>query len=359
MFHELYSRRKILLTGHTGFKGSWLALWLQHLGAEVTGISLPPLSDPAHWSLLNLPAHSHSADVRDAGEIDRLITAARPEIVFHLAAQPLVRRSYQDPLETWNTNVMGTANVLEACRSVDSVRAIVVITTDKCYDNKEWVWGYRENDPLGGHDPYSASKACCELLADSYRKSFFSAPGGPLLATARAGNVIGGGDWSTDRLIPDVIRAVASGQALQIRSPRATRPWQHVLECLSGYLLLGQHLLEGRREHAQAWNFGPEPESNRSVEEVINQMAEHYPGLTWRNSGGEHPHEARALYLDNSKARHGLGWRPVWSFSQTVRETALWYQQWQAARKVISKDQLLAYVDAAARLGLSWAKDEA
>src|SRR3546814_381986 len=230
-------------------------------------------------------------DIRDADVVNRAIQAAAPEIVFHLAAQPLVRRAYRDPLGTWSTNVMGTANVLESCRRQPSVRAIVVVTTDKCYENQEWDWGYRENDRLGGHDPYSASKAATELVVASYRKVFFDMSGAPLLASARAGNVIGGGDWSEDRLIPDLVRAVSSGQPLEIRSPHATRPWQHVLESLSGYLSLGQHLLAGDKTFAQAWNFGPDTEGNQTVSQVLTRLQTVWPALTWHQSTQTQPHE--------------------------------------------------------------------
>lgn len=272
-FSDIFRNKRVLLTGHTGFKGSWLAIWLTGLGAQVIGVSLSPETEPNHWDLLGLDLDDRRVDIRDADAILNIFTETKPELVFHLAAQPLVRRSYRDPLETWSTNVMGTANVLDACRLTESVRAIVVVTTDKCYENQEWPWGYRENDRLGGHDPYSASKAGAELVAASYRHAFFSNEDGPLLATARAGNVIGGGDWSEDRLIPDLVRATVNNQSLEIRSPNATRPWQHVLESLSGYLLLGQKLLEGQKDFAAPWNFGPEPEGNRSVAEVLEKLS--------------------------------------------------------------------------------------
>ncbi|MGH8555996.1 MAG: CDP-glucose 4,6-dehydratase, partial [Methylococcales bacterium] len=277
LFGDCYRGRRVLLTGHTGFKGSWLALWLRHLGAEVTGLALAPATTPNHWDMLGLDISEHRIDIRDAGAMQRAALEARPNIVFHLAAQPLVRRSYRDPLETWSTNVMGTANLLEACRKISGLQTIVAVTTDKCYLNQEWPWGYRETDPLGGHDPYSASKAGAELVAASYRASFFHGENTPLLATARAGNVIGGGDWLEDRLVPDLIRALTKNETLEIRSPGATRPWQHVLDSLSGYLLLGQKLLECRQDFAEAWNFGPDPESNRTVAEVLAGLSKHWP----------------------------------------------------------------------------------
>ncbi|MGT2429927.1 CDP-glucose 4,6-dehydratase [Cupriavidus basilensis] len=255
LFGDVYRGRRVLLTGHTGFKGSWLALWLTQMGARVTAVALPPETSPNHWDLLGLGVDDHRLDIRDGDALAKAVASARPEIVFHLAAQPLVRRSYREPVATWATNVMGTANLLESCRNTDSVRGILVVTSDKCYENHEWVWGYRENDRLGGHDPYSASKAATEILVASYRASFMHGEAAPGLASARAGNVIGGGDWSEDRLIPDLVRAIVAGQEVEIRSPEATRPWQHVLESLSGYLLLGKRLLEGRAGRRRGLEF--------------------------------------------------------------------------------------------------------
>ena len=355
MFAKTYHRRRVLLTGHTGFKGSWLSLWLRSLGAEVTGLALPAETSPSHWGLLQLDMPSHAQDIRDFDGTFDAVRKTRPEIVFHLAAQSLVRPSYRDPLQTWSTNVMGTANVLEACRQVPGVRAIVVVTTDKCYENREWAWGYREMDRLGGHDPYSASKAGAELVAASYRKAFFDAPGAPLLATARAGNVIGGGDWSEDRLIPDLVRAVGAGKELAVRSPDATRPWQHVLESLSGYLLLGQRLLEGNVAVASAWNLGPGPEANQTVATVLDAMAQRWPQLAWRRDANPQPHEARWLYLDSAKARTELGWRTVWSLDETLAATADWYQAFQAEGSLLSVAQLERYAAAARQAGLEWA----
>ncbi len=354
LFADCYRSRRVLVTGHTGFKGSWLSLWLSQLGAEVTGLALPPATDPNHWDLLNLNLPEQRLDIRDSSAVLRTVTDAAPEIVFHLAAQPLVRRSYHDPLETWSTNVLGTANVLEACRQVPGVRAIVVVTTDKCYQNQEWPWGYRETDRLGGHDPYSASKAATEMLAASYRSAFFHTPEAPLMATARAGNVIGGGDWSEDRLIPDMVRAIAARDALEIRSPQATRPWQHVLESLSAYLSLGQQLLEGQREFADAFNFGPDPEGNRSVAEVLTGLHSHWNELNWHATTQAQPHEANLLYLDNSKAKIELGWRPVWGLDQTLAATAAWYRQFLQDGAMLSRQQLAAYIADARAAGLAW-----
>jgi CDP-glucose 4,6-dehydratase len=353
-FGGAYHGRRILVTGHTGFKGSWLALWLTELGAEITGLALAPPTSPSHWDLLDLDIAEHRLDVRDASAVAQAVARAQPEIVFHLAAQSLVRRSYRDPVDTWSTNVMGTVNLLEACRRAGSVRAIVIVTTDKCYENREQERGYRETDRLGGHDPYSASKAATELVAASYRSAFFGSREAPLLATARAGNVIGGGDWSEDRLIPDLVRAVASGSGLEVRSPDATRPWQHVLESLMGYLLLGQKLLAGDRNCEGAWNFGSGADDKRTVADVLIQMRAFWPGLTWQVSHQPQPHEAHLLCLDNSKARTKLGWRPVWPLETTFRATAEWYQCFLATRHTQSRSQLRQYVADARNAGFAW-----
>jgi CDP-glucose 4,6-dehydratase len=355
MYANTYQNRRVLVTGHTGFKGSWLTLWLTKMGAKVTGVSLPPQTAPSHWSMLGLDVESLYVDIRDETLLRKTIVKAKPEIVFHLAAQPLVRRSYRNPLETWAINVMGTANVLDACRHVDNLAAMVVVTTDKCYENKEWIWGYREVDSLGGHDPYSASKGAAELVAASYRNSFFNTPGSPLLATARAGNVIGGGDWSEDRLIPDLVRSIEACKALEIRSPLATRPWQHVLECLSGYLMLGQQLLEKDAAFAQAWNFGPEREGNRQVKNVLAELKMSWPKVEWNFSDTLQPHEAQLLHLDSSKARERLLWRPVWTFNEGIAATAAWYRAWMEMKEVVSAIQLRSYIKLANESGLSWA----
>jgi len=355
-FADIYRGRRVLITGHTGFKGSWLALWLCKLGATVTGIALDPENAVCHWNGLVENIIDHRQDIRDAEKVRDLVSAARPEIVFHLAAQPLVRRSYNSPLETIATNVLGTANVLDACRHLNSTKAIVAITTDKVYENREWTWGYRENDQLGGGDPYSTSKAAAELVVECYRKSFFSAPDSASLASARAGNVIGGGDWSEDRLIPDVVRYLKRKEPIMIRYADATRPWQHVLDCLAGYLLLGQKLLEGNRKFASAWNFGPNLADKCSVKDLLERLQVHWPDLKWQVVEQIQPHESMLLYLDHTKAATFLGWQPVWDLTQALRATATWYQQFLLNNEVISQRQLKEYVSAAAAAGAVWVK---
>jgi len=354
-FGGVFNGRRVLLTGHTGFKGSWLALWLQQLGADVACLALPPNTEPSHWSLLSLGLEEHLLDIRDYDAVQKTVAQVRPDIVFHLAAQPLVRRSYADPLTTWATNVQGTAHVLEACRHEASVKAIVAVTTDKCYENQEWLWGYRENDRLGGHDPYSASKAGAELVAASYRQSYFSKDDSPLLATARAGNVIGGGDWSEDRLIPDMVRASARGESVEIRSPNATRPWQHVLESLSGYLLLGQRLLQREPGFAEAWNFGPDESGNQTVSAVLAKLNQNWNGLRWHVTGVPQPHEAGLLQLDSTKARSLLEWLPVWGLDEGLKRTADWYRLYLEKGEVVTRQQLADYIEAARAKRLGWA----
>ena len=357
-FGNVYSGRRILLTGHTGFKGSWLALWLKALGAQITGLALDPATNPSHWNLLGLDLEDHRIDIREQGAVKEVVQKSDPEIVFHLAAQPLVSNSYDDPLQTWSTNVMGTANLLESCRNMPNLRAIVVVTTDKCYENREWDWGYRENDRLGGHDPYSASKASAELVVSSYRSSFFGQSDGPLLASARAGNVIGGGDWSENRLMPDLVRAIAAGTTLEVRSPNATRPWQHVLEALSGYLCLGEKLLMGEKDFAQAWNFGPEADGNLTVVEVLtvlSRLKAIWPALNWEVlEASNKRRESTLLHLDSAKARLRLRWQPVWSFDEGLRATAEWYRTNIERGTVISDIQLESYLVSAKKVGLLW-----
>jgi len=326
-----WAGRSVFVTGHTGFKGSWLSMWLNLLGARVTGYALAPDTTPSLFDLADVAsslAHHHEADVRDAAALADAMHAAQPELVLHLAAQPLVRRAYRAPADTWSTNVMGTVNVLDAVRACPSVKAVVVVTTDKCYENQEWLWGYRETDRLGGRDPYSASKAAAELVVHSYRKSFFESSG-VLLASARAGNVIGGGDFSEDRLVPDAARAVAASGYLSIRNPEATRPWQHVLESLHGYLLLSERLLGGAAGFADAFNFGPVADDNLPVGELLERLHGHWPQLDWKVERVEGaPHEAGYLYLDATKARRELGWQPRWALDAALARTATWYRAW-------------------------------
>jgi len=327
-----WSGRHVLLTGHTGFKGSWLALWLQRLGADVCGLSIEP---PTAINLfedarVGEGMRSVTGDICDAGLVRRVFGEYQPEVVFHLAAQPLVRASYADPLGTYATNVMGTAHVLDACRSVDTVRAVVMITTDKCYENQDWMWPYRESDRLGGFDPYSNSKACAELVISAFRSSFFNprdyARHGVAIASARAGNVIGGGDWAEDRLVPDAIRAFQKGIPVRIRNPRAVRPWQHVLEPLSGYIRLAGLLFDEGISQAEGWNFGPYPEDTRPVEWVVSELIRLWgEGASWEQETGHHPHEAQSLKLDISKASARLGWRPRLRIGEALAMTQAWY----------------------------------
>jgi len=345
--------KKVLLTGHTGFKGAWLALWLNELGAKVAGYALDAPTEPSLFSAARVAdTVEHTiADVRDLALLRARVRTFRPEIVFHLAAQALVRQSYAEPVETYATNVMGTANVLEAVRLEPSARAVVIVTSDKCYENREWIWGYRENEAMGGHDPYSSSKGCAELVCAAYRASYFN-PGrlaehGVGIASARAGNVIGGGDWSADRLIPDAYRAIASGEPVRIRNPKALRPWQHVLEPLSGYLLLAERLCDGEERFAQGWNFGPPEADARSVADVMNKVVELWGGaLRWELDGGAHPHEATLLRLDCSKARVSLGWRPKLGLQEALAWTVEWYRAYLSKADVrqMTLDQISRYM---------------
>lgn len=354
-FSDIYKNRRVLVTGHTGFKGTWLSYWLASLGANLAGIALAPQTEPNHWSLVAPDIESHIQDIRNGDAISEIIRNFKPEIVFHLAAQPIVHRSYRDPLETYSTNIMGTAHLLEACRNTPSVEAIVSVTSDKCYENVERSSGYHEDDRLGGHDPYSASKACAELVVASYRKSFFSAANAPLVATVRAGNVIGGGDWSENRLIPDIVRATVDGKPILIRSPNATRPWQHVLEPLSGYLELGKKLLQGKPEYASAWNFGPDSDCNRPVLTVLEYMKKNWPGVNWQIDQTDMPHEATLLHLDSTKARSNLSWQPVWNLEECLAATAQWYRSYYEDGETITAQQVKDYNDAAQTAALGWA----
>lgn len=341
--------KRVVLTGHTGFKGGWLALWLQSMGAELRGIALAPPTTPALFDAARVAdGMDHCiADIRDYAAIRVLFAEFKPELVFHLAAQPLVRLSYRQPLETYATNVMGTLHVLEAARAAGSVRAIVNVTTDKCYENREWPWGYRENEPMGGHDPYSSSKGCAELASSAWRRSFL-AEDGIALATARAGNVIGGGDWAEDRLVPDILRALQRGAAVQVRNPHAIRPWQHVLEPLSGYLLLAQRLHADGQGDAEAWNFGPRDDDARPVRWIVERLCGDWgDGATWMQQPGEHPHEAGWLKLDISKARQRLDWVPRWTLETALARTVDWHRAWLggADMRAISLEQISVYGD--------------
>lgn len=329
---DFWQGKRVFLTGHTGFKGSWVSLWLQSMGAHVHGLSLTPPSTPALFTEAKVAQGMVSTigDVRDYGTVLSAMRACNPDIVLHMAAQPLVRYSYQAPVETYATNVMGTVHVLEAVRTLGTVRAVVNVTTDKCYDNQEWVWGYREDEPMGGHDPYSNSKGCSELVTKAYRQSFFH-QSGTALASARAGNVIGGGDWALDRLVPDILRAFEQDQSVFIRNPHATRPWQHVLEPLSGYLVLAQALYTQGQSHAQAWNFGPRDEDAQPVQWIVNEMVQRWgKGARWHLDTAEHPHEANYLKLDISKAKAQLGWQPRWTLANALEHIVQWHRVWLA-----------------------------
>lgn len=325
--------KRVLMTGHTGFKGSWLSLWLQSMGAQVVGYALAPPTNPSLFDIAEVGKGMTSiiGDIRDLEALCATFTTHQPEIVIHMAAQPLVRYSYQAPVETYSTNVMGTVNVLEAVRSTASVKAVVNVTSDKCYDNKEWLWGYRENEAMGGFDPYSSSKGCAELVAAAYRNSYFHpdqyAQHGVALASARAGNVIGGGDWADDRLIPDILRAMSQGKPVQIRNPHAIRPWQHVLEPLSGYLMLAQQLYEQGIALGGAWNFGPHDQDAQPVKWIVAELITAWGnGASWVLDGGDHPHEAHYLKLDCSKAQARLNWQPRWHLDATLRKIVEWHQ---------------------------------
>ncbi len=340
--------RRVFLTGHTGFKGGWLALWLQSMGAAVHGFALPCATEPAFFAVAGIAdvMSGHTlADVQDRERLRTAMLSAQPEIVLHLAAQALVRPGYSDPVGTYATNVMGTVHLLDAVRTTPGVRAVVNVTTDKCYDNREWVWGYREDEPLGGVDPYSSSKACSELVTSAYRRAFL-AQGGVALASARAGNVIGGGDWAADRLVPDILRALDGGHAIEIRSPHATRPWQHVLEPLAGYLTLAERLVEDGAPFAEAWNFGPADTDARPVAWIVERMAKGQRRLHWRVADSPQPHEAHVLKLDSSKARSRLGWQPRWHLPEALERTLAWHAAWRAGQpmRAVSLAQIADYM---------------
>jgi CDP-glucose 4,6-dehydratase len=353
-FANVFSRRRVLVTGHTGFKGSWLMQWLQLLGAEVSGLALDPDTKPSHWTALGMTAvHDYRLNLSDAAGVRHAIAQCKPEVIFHLAAQPLVRRSYAEPVETFQTNVLGLVNLLEAVRTTDSVKVLINATTDKVYTENPRSLGYVESDPLGGHDPYSSSKACAEIVTECYRKSFL----GQLniaVATARAGNVIGGGDWAEDRLVPDIMRAAAASEAVRIRFPEATRPWQHVLEPLSGYLRLAQCLLQTPMDR-HAWNFGPSADATLPVKDVVKQFHDAWPAFPVTLAEGQHPHEAGTLRLDGSQAAVLLGWHSTWDTRQTIAHTVDWYRAFHERGEVRTLSDIDAYVQAATAAGLPWA----
>lgn len=339
--------KKVFLTGHSGFKGSWLSLWLQSMGAIVKGFALESPTNPAlyHEAKIADGMESELGDIRNLAAITSSMRAFSPDILIHMAAQPLVRLSYREPVGTYSTNVMGTVHVLEAARQCQNLRAIVNVTTDKCYENREWVWGYREQEPLGGHDPYSSSKGCSELVTAAYRSSFFNTPNSASIASARAGNVIGGGDWAEDRLIPDILRAFEQGQPAVIRNPLATRPWQHVLEPLSGYLMLAEKLYSDGGAFAEGWNFGPNDNDAKPVNWIVDQLCACIPGAKWRNEDGQKPHEAGLLKLDSSKAKAKLGWTPRWNIEMALSKTIEWHFAWREMENVsqLCLDQIRKY----------------
>jgi CDP-glucose 4,6-dehydratase len=355
-FNRFYQGKKVLITGNTGFKGSWMGEWLTLLGAEVYGLSLLDGKNEQHFEMLAPSYRTFKSDIRNFEEIQACVKACQPEIVFHLAAQALVIDSYETPVDTYGVNVMGTLHVLEACRQVPSVKAVVVVTSDKCYENREWIWGYRENDPFGGHDMYSSSKGCAEILTQSFRRSFCCNESSFRLASARAGNVIGGGDFSENRIIPDLVRSVMVQGELEIRNPKATRPWQHVLEPVSGYLLLGQQLVSGQKSVDEGWNFGPSHESNCSVEALVKESMKHWNAINYHiNTDPRNHHEAHLLMLDCSKAHKYLHWSPVWGFKETVEQTMLWYKIWNEEQRISTRDQIVKFCEDATNKGAVWA----
>jgi CDP-glucose 4,6-dehydratase len=352
LFNCIYKNRKVLITGHTGFKGSWLSLLLSKLEADVYGYALPPPTLPSLFTEANIEEliTSHIGDIRDYNNLLRVIQEVQPEIVIHMAAQPLVRESYITPIETYSINVMGTVNLLEACRHTKSVKAIVNVTTDKCYENHEWHWGYRENEPMGGYDPYSNSKGCSELVTSSYRNSYFNpskyTAHGIGLASARAGNVIGGGDWAEDRLIPDFIRAISRGEVVTIRSPYAIRPWQHVLEPLTGYLSLASKLFSEGVRYAEGWNFGPDDKDARNVKWITETVCELWGnGASFCIDINPQPHEANYLKLDCSKAKAELGWIPKWDIETTLKSIVEWNKSFLAGKNIrkVTENQIMDY----------------
>ncbi|PRM92002.1 CDP-glucose 4,6-dehydratase [Arcobacter cryaerophilus gv. occultus] len=362
LFSGIYKDKTVLVTGHTGFKGSWLCFWLKQMGANVIGYALEAPTTPNHIEILNLDITSIKGNIKDLEHLNTVFQTYKPDIVFHLAAQALVKYSYENPIETYETNVMGTLKVFEACRK-NNVKAIVNITSDKAYENKEWIWGYKEIDPMGGYDPYSSSKGCADILASSYRNSYFNPKDykkthNTLIATCRAGNVIGGGDWAKDRLITDIMISVSIGKKVSIRNPKATRPWQHVLEPLSGYLQIGQKLLEEKVEFSEAWNFGPSDEGSITVEEVVQNVKKHWDKIDYEiNSDPNQLHEANLLKLDCTKANTILKWNSVWNNSTTIEKTVNWYKDFYENGEILTSKDLIDYILDAKEKGVSWTKN--
>lgn len=358
---EFWKGKRVLLTGHTGFKGSWMSLWLKEMGAELTGLALNPPTSPSLFEDARVADNMNSVigDIRDLDTVKKLFHDVQPEIVIHMAAQPLVRESYQFPVETYAINVMGTVHVLEAVRQTPSVRSVVVVTTDKCYENKEWLWGYRENEPMGGYDPYSNSKGCAELVTSSYRNSYFNPKNYDAhkvaVASVRAGNVIGGGDWAMDRLIPDIMRAVMDKKAVNIRSPYATRPWQHVLEPVGAYLLLAERLYTNGAEYAEGWNVGPRSDDARNVQHIVESICKVWGDeATYQIDSNPQPHEAGYLKLDISKIENRLGWHPAWPLPVTIEKTTTWYKEYSQGSDAldICLRQLRQYINDSKELAL-------
>jgi CDP-glucose 4,6-dehydratase len=360
---KIFPGSKVLITGHTGFKGSWLSLWLSGLGANVTGVSLDIPTEPSHFlsgKIDEILAKDLRLDIRDGAAMKDLIKVLQPDFVFHLAAQPIVRRSYADPFESWQTNTLGTVNILEALRGLEKACTAVFITSDKCYNNVEWEWGYKETDALGGPDPYSASKGAAELAIRSYVRSYFPADGNIRIGVGRAGNVIGGGDWALDRIVPDCVRAWSKGENVELRNPAATRPWQHVLEPLSGYINLALALHHDNKLHGEPFNFGPPAQQNQSVGELVTAMSTYWSQVRWTDVSAQYggPYESGLLKLNCDKALYHLKWRAIWGFEETVRETALWYSNYYStsgrAVAEFSLDQINRYMEDAKQKGLLW-----
>lgn len=368
LYSGVYAGKTVLVTGHTGFKGAWLSLWLKRLGAKVVGYALQPPTEPSLFEAAHLEDElTHIVgDVRDLESLNRVLQEYQPDIVFHLAAQPLVRLSYREPVETFEVNVLGTVNLLEAVRQTPSVRACIIVTSDKCYENREWVYAYRENDAMGGYDPYSSSKGCAELVTAAYRNSFFHPKEYDQhrvsVASVRAGNVIGGGDWAEDRIVPDCIRALMAGETVQVRNPGAIRPWQHVLEPLSGYLWLGAKMVTDQLRYAEGWNFGPQGTSNVTVREVVERIISEWGEGAWHGPSGasEQPHEAHFLKLDITKATNLLGWQPVYDVEETFKTVVNWYAAHHRSpsfdAKRVTLQQIEAYEQQATLRGVVWAE---